>query len=576
MSKVIYVCARNGLPPGTAQRLRRICENLAPDNITPRAPKVLVRGDVAYGIMNPQRSMLESGSSVLIGHLFEKNARWADPSQRLLDGSFVLFRDGDDRLEIRTDLLGSRALWTYLDDELFIASTSQRAMIIFLGSFEFDDRLIPWMLSTGTLGPSHAWDRRIRLTPADSAVILDKKAWVLSTDSNPIEAPHSERSDSQHEERLWGAVQKVFETIDVDFSTWVLPLSGGYDSRSMLWLFLKYGADPDAVRTITWGQAACQYEEGNEPAVAREVAEAIGVSNTFYPMDLSDEPMQTLLDRFILLGEGRTDRLSGYMDGFGIWKTLFEEGVEGSIRGDEAFGMSPLLITYGMTRRRVGCGLCSDFANLKDIIRDYGLAPQELPERLQPKKEETLDTWRDRAYRQYRVPIILSSLSDLKLPFGEIMCPLFSRKIVEIARQLPDHLRNQKTLYRKITGSLGPPVPYSTRGATPKPQWVVTQDSIKRLMVEELSSIRAGSLFPAGFADHVLQEMETGRGAYAAPSAVGPLRAAIRQLVPKQTRRTVRETVSLPGVDPHRVAFRVYLVSRMNAVLNADTTRVKD
>ena len=105
---------------------------------------------------------------------------------------------------------------------------------------------------------------------------------------------------------------------------------------------------------------------------------------------------------------------------------------------------------------------------------------------------------------------------------------------------------------------------------------MVTQDSIKRLMVEELSSIRAGSLFPAGFAEHVLQEMETGRGAYAAPSAVGPLRAAIRQLVPKQTRRTVRETVSLPGVDPHRVAFRVYLVSRMNAVLNADTTRVKD
>jgi hypothetical protein len=406
-------------------------------------------------------------------------------------------------------------------------------------------------------------------------VVLDKKAWSITTNTNPIEVPRLELSDSEHEERIRAAIEDVFETIGIDLSTWVLPLSGGYDSRSMLWLMLKHGADPAAVRTITWGPAASQYEEGNEPAVAREVAEALGVSNTFYPMDLSDEPMQTVLDRFILLGEGRTDRLSGYMDGFRIWKTLYEEGVEGSIRGDEAFGVSVQLVTQGMIRRRVGCSLCSDFANLKDKIQDYGLAPQEFPERLLQKENESLDTWRDRVYRQYRVPIILSSLTDLKLPYGEVMCPFFSRRIVDKARQLPDHLRNKKTLYRKIASTLSPEVGYATLGATPRPQWVVMQESIKDLMVEELSSTRARALFPDGFAEQVLQEMERGRQANAAPSAVNPLRAAVRRLIPKQTRRTVRETVSLPSVDPHRVAFRVYLISRMNALLNADTTRVK-
>ena len=393
-----------------------------------------------------------------MGQIFGKNEKWYEPLQEFPDGSYALFRDGTEHCEIVSDPVASRTIWYYLDENLFIASTSQRAIVMFIGSFEFDERVIPWVLSTGSLGPVFSWDKRIKRVPADSSVILDKNKWSVSVKSNPIEFNLVKRSDEQHENQLRESLETTFKSLNLDYSNWVLPLSGGYDSRGILCFLHEIDKNIQRLRTITWGLKSSLEVKGSDAYVAKELANKLNVSHKYYHTDLSEEPVDNIINRFILLGEGRIDHLSGYMDGFKIWKTLFEDEIQGIIRGDEGFGWDQVSSTLTV-RLSVGCSLCSDYSNLKDYTK-YGFPSQELPQHLNQRKGETLNLWRDRLYHEYRLPTILSALSDLKFPYVEQINPLLSKVILQQVRQLPDHLRTDKALFRKIVNSISPKVDF--------------------------------------------------------------------------------------------------------------------
>jgi hypothetical protein len=572
MSKIIYVCARNSLPDSIERRLHEICKNLAPDNIVSSEPTISVSGKNAYGIMNPVNSILEQNNSVLMGQLFENNVNWGDTDQDLLDGSYAIFRDGKNHFEIVSDPVASRTIWYYMDEEMFVSSTSQRAIIMLIGNFEFDDRIIPWVLSTGTLGPLHSWDKRTERVPPDSSVILNKKDWSISQKSIPIKFTLVERSKKHHQQLLSKSLEDTFDSLDLDLSNWILPLSGGYDSRGILCLLRNTINDINRIKTITWGTESSLHEKKNDACVAKKLADTLNVSHKYYYTDVSDEPIDEIINRFILLGEGRIDHLSGYMDGFEIWKTLFEEGVQGVIRGDEGFGWievsSPLAV-----RHSVGCTLCSDFSNLKNY-RVYGFATQELPENLSQKKDETLAGWRDRIYHEFRLPTMLSSLSDLKLSYVEVINPLLSRKALQQVRQLPDHLRTRKTLFKKIVISLCPKVDFASKSAPELPQHILRQRRITSLIKKELATESAKAIFPTNFIDNVLQGIETEQPTEANKLGWSLLQAALKRILPRFTKNAIRNWMPSPSVDSHVLAFRAFLISRMNAILNDDTSRL--
>ncbi len=151
MSKVIYAYSRNyPFNKETENRLAQICNELLPDNIsTMLNHRICVNDRTAYGVMSSNSSLRESESSLLLGCLYESgDIDWDIPKEGFPDGSYAIFRNSDDYIELVSDAAGSRTIWYYLDDNLFIASTSQRAIILFLGDFVFDERVIPWMLST--------------------------------------------------------------------------------------------------------------------------------------------------------------------------------------------------------------------------------------------------------------------------------------------------------------------------------------------------------------------------------------------------------------------------------------------
>ncbi len=573
MSKVIYVCYRHPNSISIANRLETICHRLTPDNIIPNSSKILVREDIAYGVTNPTDSTLKKGNSLLLGKLFGEYCDWWKPSSKFPDGSFALFRNGGESLEILTDPAGSRTIWYYLDQEIFISSTSQRAITMLLGSFEFDERVIPWMLSTGSLGPCLSWHSKLKRIPPDSAVLLDKKKWSIASKSNTPDFAISEKADSHQERMLREAMVETLESVKLDLSTWILPLSGGYDSRGLLSLLQQTGRNPEELKTITWGLKSSIHRRKTDAYVASKLADSLKVCHQFYHTDPSEEPTHNIINRFLLLGEGRIDHISAYMDGFTIWKMLFETGVQGVIRGDEGFGWlkvsSPLTVRHSM-----GCAFCTDFANLRNY-QGFGFTDQVLPKNLLRSPGESLSQWRDKLYHGFRLPSILSSLSDLKLPYVEIVNPWLSRRILLQVRGQPDHLRTNKFLYRKIVSSLGPQVAYATRSSIASPRNVLASRDVEEILREELSSSCARALFPTRFLTYLRKGLKTDRRAMGTNLKSSIFEDTARKIVPRSLLNAVLDHAYSPRLNHNLLAFRIFLISRMNTILLEDSKAIR-
>ena len=170
MAKAVYVCVRNGSTTKT-ENLRTaidsISRRICPDNITPRPAQIIEHSGVVAGVFSSAGSVTNQLASVCLGHLTDYE-NWQAPGQPAPEGTFVIFRANERTLEILTDPVGSRPAWYYIDEEILIAGTSQRAIVSLLRSFEFNTKVIPWLLVTGTPGPTEAWDCRVRRIGADT------------------------------------------------------------------------------------------------------------------------------------------------------------------------------------------------------------------------------------------------------------------------------------------------------------------------------------------------------------------------------------------------------------------------
>lgn len=221
MSKVIYACSRDfSFTEKENLQLQKICAALTPDNlISPLQHRISVSDQIAFAITNHHFLFQELDESLLLGSIFDQQNSWHKPKTEFPDGSYAIFRNDEDFIEIVSDFAASRTIWYYFDENIFITSTSQRAIILFLRDFKFDSRVIPWMLSTGTLGPELSWDTRIRRIPPDASVILDKTNWAISLHQNEVIFLPQSISSVEQKQLLTNAIRKSIESLQqLDFS----------------------------------------------------------------------------------------------------------------------------------------------------------------------------------------------------------------------------------------------------------------------------------------------------------------------------------------------------------------------
>ncbi|MBN1630772.1 MAG: hypothetical protein JW990_13495 [Thermoleophilia bacterium] len=569
MAKAVYLCTRDTAEAARYERrLEALAPRLAPDNITPSPPLILADEGIALAVYSPNETISVHGDNICLGPIFEQDVEWWRTSSETPDGTYAMFRGDAGCVEAVTDVLASRTIWYYHDENVFIASTSQRAIVFLTGCFDFNRSVIPWMLSTGTLGLGLSWDTRIHWLPGDSILTLDRNSWHTSLATRIRPFSPVDRSPGHHESLLLNALHETVAAHDHDFQRWIVPLSGGVDSRGILSLLVNRGARP---HTLTWGLRDSMGRKGNDASIAREVARQYDLKHTYHALDAHDPPAAVIFDRFITQGEGRIDEIAGYVDGFAVWKHLHDSGAGGIVRGDEVFGYPPMTSVQEVLRYH-GQVLWSDFAGVKSL-EELGLPPQEAPEILSPSPGESLSLWRDRLCQAVDVQFGLSALNDLKLSYVEVTNPLLARRVVDLVRTLPDEERDDKRLWTRIVRSIGPEIDFAEHDAIGTIGGFLRSPAVVELLQDELSSQTAASVLPAALLEDivtnmVVQEPKQGRAARHY--------AALRRFPGRARNRVSR---ALRGTEHYfvgynRLALRAFIICKTTRLLHEDAAAV--
>ncbi|WP_113923023.1 hypothetical protein [Cognataquiflexum aquatile] len=562
MSKFLWIISRNNLPVETEKRILSICEELAPTNIIPNEPIIHLSDYVAFGISNPKNNVNIQSNSLLVGALIGNYENWYQPNTDHPDGSYALFREDSSHAEIISDPAASRTIWYYFEENLLIASTSQLAIVRYLGNFEINHDVIPWMLSSGTLGPFLSWDKRLQRIMPDCSIILNKRDWILEKKTKQIVFKEGKGGDLDQENQLKKTLQKIFENLKLNYANWILPLSGGYDSRALLYYFKEL--KNEKIKSVTWGKQDALNDPNNDAYIAKILAMEALIGHTYFQTNFSNEDVDELINKFVKNGEGRIDSISGYLDGFKIWEDLHREKVQGIFRGDVGWTSDRKIHTYFSARKAVGLTFISDYSNLQNFSKNRPIN-QTLPDYLMNYPGENPEIWRDRLYHSFRIPTVLASLADLKLGYVEQVNPLLSRDLLELIRKQPTRLRKDKKLFKKIVDSMFPSIPFAKNSALEPVNNFLHYPYIKDYLRENLDVLKENEIFDKNYINRVIENILDKNNS--GPKNKNNLILKFKRIIFPPTIKLYlkkifqkKSDVKRTEMDYHLIAFRILLI----------------
>lgn len=568
MAKFILICLRNRAhDPKLPYQIASLCDRLVPDNIISRPPRIVVQPGLIQAVINPTSVPPFVQGALRLGTLIEPSQDWWNVGAEVPDGTFALVRSDTQAIELVTDIVGSRTIWYCQTENLFLASSSQRAIIALLGDFQFNEAVISWMLSAGLPGPTGGWDRRLQRVPGNSRLLFDRTTWNSTLQQRSVVFEPGTLSRQEYQTQLLDALSaSIAPYRHLSWSTWQLFLSGGYDSRALLLLLLQQNSMPHCA---TIGLHSSRTAPHNDGYIARVLTDQLGLAHDYYACDTYDLPLETVFDRFLQAGEGRIDHLNNFMDGMTIYGTLFDAGVEGIMRGDEGFGWLPVSSAYG-ARQSVGAKLLEDHFS-PTRLHTFDLPPQHWPEWMSQREDETLEMWRDRLYHEFRIPLVLASLNDPFYCYGETVNPLLARRLVGLARKWPDTLRTGKQLFKETVYSMSAvnsEIPFARYRSVLSLKDFCQIPHVVDIIYEELQSHHAISVLPETLRHYILSNMKKTQGDTLKVSRNTWTR--IKRCMPQRLKDYFKQAGAAPPIHPNVLALRACLISKMVRMLAAD------
>jgi hypothetical protein len=563
MSKFLVVCHRSRTSdPDMFARIHSVCRHITPTGLPAAAPVIRERNGLITALINPSHCVTATEGAACLGKMMPETANWASVGSRPPDGSFALYRSNEQQLELVADVVASRSIFYYHDSELFIASSSQRAIVALLGDFQPAAEAISWFISSGTLGPAAVWDRRLMFVHGREQVLLDRDTWSLQTHLTEIPFRPEQRSEQEFAAELLEAITCTMNSFrTMHHNDWRLMLSGGADSRALLWMLLRQRCRPSCV---TLGMTGAYTSPASDVAIAVQLAHNFGLRHEYLALDEQPLQVEEAISRFVETGEGRADQIASFVDGQRIWQRLANQHVHGLIFGHQVFGLRPCY-SAREARAYIGMSLLKDhFA--PELLARFELPAQSIPARIRQRPDESLMTWRDRMYQQFRAPLVLAPLDEITAFYVDPVSPLQTRRIVDLLYRMPDAMRTSKRVFKRIALNMIPDIEFATQRAEMLPADLLRSGSFATWTRTELESPYAQTVLSDNLRQYLLARVQG--------SSNGPEKQShytrVRMLLPAPLKRSLRRVGIHPQIHPNVFGFRAGIISRTSRMFAED------
>lgn len=469
-----------------------------------------------------------------------------------------------DKILVRSNLVGGRAAWYYKDSDLFILSSSQRAIVRFLGSFEFNEQAMVWMLSTGNLGPGNSWDKRLVQLGADSNLSLTRATWEL--EHRRLTRPKREANYRNSDHVFFDpndACQDLFSILNYSHEHEVLALNGGVKSRLLL---SRIQDDYGRMDTVTWGPLTAKEANDSDAYIAAQLAEQAKVANFYFATDLSASDFTTHIEQYIRSGEGRVDLDDPFLAPSYLWNKLASKQYKILYRGDSMDNF----LTPGSEKE---IGLSLGFHRMEDnesmvALEQFDLPQQEFPALLLREPTESLQEWSNRLLQTFHIPNVVTGFHDLASSYLEVFNPFFHEYLLNNQKffsQMRVDVRNMPS--RQIYPGASP-IPWARPKQLNEPFYLLRSARFVAAFLDEFHSVDSSSLF----GKKLLQWLQ--KHLIVEDDRVNSFEVS--------TRRFWRKHFSWPlynyshlnykgyRVDFNRMAYRCYLISRICNLFKED------
>lgn len=434
--------------------LDNVCDLLTPTDIKSESQNSVETWErdknAFYAIQNSEYVAKPEQNTLVIGWIDQPNSIALKKIGTDANGSYAVIQNDKNITTFFSDQFGSRTLWYFYDDDRLIVSTSQRAIVALKRKFNLNEEAIAWYLSSGCQGPFISWDQDIKQVLPDTQYILNDNDWQLNLQqkANMSLPPSGITKLSKYLKIYRKQVQQSLKQVVRDYPKGkvLLPLSGGLDSRLLLALSKEAGL-LNRLTLVNWGVVSPKSKFDDKKA-AHKVAKYYkkDLLNSYLPTQINN--YDQVLNHFVEAGEGRIDHFNAFTDDFEMWDDFFQSGYRTVIRGDIPYPTG-VCINQNQIRAKMGLELLSDYANVdKFSMQKYiKLQTENLTERLE---SESLMRWRDRTFKDIRVPLVHSAFSQQISAFMEIRSPMFSWSLYKLYMGLPDKKKGNKRHIHKL------------------------------------------------------------------------------------------------------------------------------
>jgi asparagine synthetase B (glutamine-hydrolysing) len=509
-------------------------------------------------ILGRRDHVMTHGCNVLSGVIVDTgdDASWWQLGAAVPDGSFALMRADGLATEAVSDYTGSKTIWhARLGCGGFVASTCLELVVALLGDFDMDEEALGWFLSSGTCGPGHSWDRRIKPLPRNSRLHARREGAAIEVIESTLDQSH-EGPRQADTTTLQDRLSQILSNSRFGDRPWALALSGGCDSRALLYLT----AHLEDLTCVTWVDEFLLDQADSDLAIARRLAEIAGREHVVKvirrPTDAAT--LDSALRRFVRYADGRVDNYLAYVDGMQIWDELSDIRASGLLRGDELFGSA---IAYNTSQilqnmRLTSFGEYSRSAEQRELAIRHDHSP---PADLLQRTGERIRHWRWRLRADYEIPTVYAALNSVRSRFTEVACPLLTGELVRLADVMAEKDLDDKALFKKVVAGMYRGVPFATRTSILKRADVQAIPQAAELVLDHLGSAFARDTLGAECATAACGELSRQQNKSPGRAEYDGIAARKRSSVPIWVRRLKRRFDSPPELHLPTLGMRSYL-----------------